>query len=282
MPRTNSPALPSDALPSQSQLDQETLDALPSDVRAEVLAFYHNPPAKARAQGLLPGSPRKVRSITNKLRKPTTPTKKRGGLLSRGRNAAKGSSLSTLTQSNFIAKDNSEIDAVAEVPPEFLSALPEDIRREVLDQARRDRLQKKGGIDITAKRPAKSSRLTQPTPGQRRLRLSPRPPKPTFTAQKLSSLADLRDAISAWVEEFRDEGPYPDDVDALIRYLKKVVGDEESDMAKAVSAIRWLRWVVGEKANAGKGKFEWEKAVGRVEEGVQEVVKRRGLGKIVF
>jgi DNA repair protein REV1 len=281
-PRTNSPALPSDALPSHSQLDQETLDALPSDVRAEVLAFYHNPPAKALAQGLLPGSPRKVRSITNKLKKPTTPTKKRGGLLSRGRNAAKGSSLSTLTQSNFIAKDNSEIDAVAEVPPEFLSALPEDIRREVLDQARRDRLQKKGGIDITAKRPAKSSRLTQPPPGQRRLRLSPRPPKPTFTAQKLTSLADLREAVSAWVEEFKDEGPYPDDVDALIRYLKKVVGDEESDMAKAVGVIRWLRWVVGEKANVEKGKVEWEKAVGRVEEGVQEVVKRRGLGKIVF
>lgn len=280
--RSTSTALPFDALPSQSQLDQETLDALPSDVRAEVLAFYQNSPSKPGAQGLLPGSPRKIRPMTNKIKKSITPTKKRGGLLSRGRHAAKGSSISTLTQSNFIAKDSSDIGTVSEVPLEFLSALPEDIRREVLDQARRDRLQKKGGIDITAKKSAKANRPPQPPAGQRRLRLSPRPPKPTFTAQKLSTLADLREAMSAWVQEFQDEGPNPDDVDALIRYLKRVAGDEESDMAKAVSVIRWLRWMVEETGRAGKRNVEWEKAVGRVEEGMQEVIRGRGLGKVAF
>lgn len=280
--RTRSAALPSDSLPSQSQIDQETLSALPSDVRAEVLAFYKNSPPKPRGQGLLPGSPRKIRPITNKFKKPTTPTKKRGGLLSRGRNAVKGSSVSTLTQSNFIAKDHSDNGAVSEVPLEFLSALPEDIRREVLDQARRDRLQKKGSIDVTTKKPGKTNRPPQPPAGQRRLRLSPPPPKPTFTAQKLSALADLREAVSAWVEEFKHEGPYPDDVDALIRYLKRVVGDEESDMAKAVSVVRWLRWMVEEIGRAGKRSVEWEKAVERVEVGIQEVVKERGLGKLAF
>lgn len=279
---SSSIALPFDALPSQSQLDQDTLDALPSDVRAEVLAFYRNSPSKPGAQGLLPGSPRKIRSMTNKIRKPITPTKKRGGLLSRGRHAAKGSSISTLTQSNFIAKDPSDIGAVSDVPLEFLSALPEDIRREVLDQARRDRLQKKGGIDINAKKLAKANRPSQPPPGQRRLRLPTRLPKPTFTAQKLSSLTDLREAMSAWVQEFQDEGPNPDDVDALIRYLKRVAGDEESDMAKAVSVIRWLRWMVDETGRAGKRNVEWEKAVGRVEEGLQEVIKGRGLGTVAF
>ena len=272
-------AFSTDTLPSQSQIDQETLDALPSDVRAEVLAFYQTSPPKLRAQGLLAGSPRKIRPITNKLKKPITPTKKRGGLLSRGRHAVKGSSSSTLTQSNFVAKDPGDTGVVSEVPLEFLSALPEDIRREVLDQARRDRLQKKGGIDITTKKSAKTSRAPQPQGGQRRLRLSPRPPKPTFTAQKLSALADLREAVSAWVGEFKDEGPNPEDVDALIRYLKRVVGDEESDMAKAVSVVKWLRWIVEE---TGKTNIEWEKAVERVEAGIQEVVMARGLGKLAF
>jgi DNA repair protein REV1 len=276
------PRINSAVLPSQSQLDQETLNALPSDVRAEVLAFYQNPPLKPRAQGLLPGSPRKVRAIPNKLKKPTTPTKKRGGLLGRGRHTAKSSTLSTLTQSNFVARDNGDTFAISEVPPEFLSALPEDIRREVLDQARRDRLQRNGGIDITAKKSARLSRPAHPPPGQRRLRLSPRPVKPTFTAQKLSALGDLREAIRAWVEEFKDEGPYIDDVDALIRYLKRVAGDDESDMAKAVSVVKWLRWVTGETGRAGQGHVEWEQAVGRVEEGIQEIVRERGLGTVAF
>lgn len=280
--RIRSAAMPFDAIPSQSQLDSETLNALPSDVRAEVLAFYQDPPLKPRAQGLLPGSPRKIRSIPNKPRKATTPTKKRGGLLGRGRNAAKSSTLSTLTQSNFVAKDNSDTSTISEVPPEFLSALPEDIRREVLDQARRDRLQRNGGIDITAKNPTRLNHPAQPPPEQRYLRLSPRPAKPTFTAQKLSVLADLREAISAWVEEFKDEGPYADDVDALIRYLKRVAGEEESDMAKAVSIVKWLRWVIGEIGRGGRGKVEWEQAVGRVEDGIQEIVRERGLGKVAF
>lgn len=278
--RTHSAALSVDALPSQSQIDQDTLNALPSDVRAEVLAFYKNSPPKPRAQGLLPGSPRKIRPVITKSKKAITPTKKRGGLLSRGRNPAKSSSTSTLTQSNFIAKDHGDTSGVSEVPLEFLSALPEDIRREVLDQARRDRLQKKGGIDIIAKKPGKSSRPPQQPAGQRRLRLSPRPPKPTFTAQKLSALVDLRKAISAWVDEFKDEGPNPDDVDALIRYLKRVVGEEESDMAKAVSIVKWLRWTVEEIGGAGTVNIEWERAVEKVEAGIQEVVTARGLGKL--
>lgn len=277
---THSAPLSADALPSQSQIDPDTLNALPSDVRAEVLAFYKNFPPKPRAQGLLPGSPRKIRPVINKSKKPMTPTRKRGGLLSRGRNALKSSSTSTLTQSNFIAKDHGDTSGVSEVPDEFLSALPEDIRREVLDQARRDRLQKKGGIDIMSKKPGKSSRPPPPPAGQRRLRLSPRLSKPTFTAQKLSALADLREAVSAWVDEFKDEGPNPDDVDALIRYLKRVVGEEESDMAKAVSVVRWLRWTVEEIGGAGKVNIEWEKAVERVEAGIQEVVTARGLGKL--
>lgn len=92
--------------------------------------------------------------------------------------------------------------------------------------------------------------------------------------------------MSAWFEEFRDEGPYGEDVEALVRYLKRVVG-EEGDMTKAVAVGRWLGWVVGEGdgqdgEKVWEGKEKWEAAVGRVEAGVQEAVGQRGLGRVVF
>ncbi|CAF9902794.1 MAG: deoxycytidyl transferase [Alectoria fallacina] len=293
--RSGTPNLPPDALPSHSQLDPEILNALPDDVRAEILAFYHHSPHKAlakAAQAVLPQSPRKNR--TTKLpKKLTTPIKKRTGLFSRGGNKA-SSAFSTLTQSNFVANarpgpSSSKVagdEAPADIPDDFLSALPDDIRREVLAQARRDRLQKKGGIDFASnkkKRPP-SIKGHQPT-GQRTLTLPPRPPKPTFTAQKFTRLPELREAISSWFEEFRDEGPYAEDVDALVRYLGKVVG-EEGDMEKAVSVGRWVGWVVDEGVGDGSGKVEgdrvWKEALGRVQEGVQRAVEQRGLGRVDF
>ncbi|KAK3175103.1 hypothetical protein OEA41_002349 [Lepraria neglecta] len=287
--RSGTPTFPADAVPSHSQLDPETLEALPEDVRAEILAFYHKSPHKPSAQAaqaLLPQSSRKIR--TTKLpKKLTTPTKKRTGLLGRPSKHST-SSYSTLTQSNFVANDrpdpsSSRLSAdkkPADIPDDFLSALPEDIRREVLAQARRDRLQKKGGIDFTSsKRKRPPSTANHPPAGQRTLTLPPPPAKPTFTAQKFSTLPELREAISAWVEEFQEEGPYAEDVDALVRYLKRVVG-EEGDMEKAVSVTRWLGWVVDEGDGGESG--VWGEAVGKVREGVQEAVKERGLGAVEF
>lgn len=290
--RSNSPVLPSEILPAQSQLDQETLDALPDDVRAEIMAFYHTSPRNPRSQGFLSQSPPKVRSTNPTAKKITTPSKKRTGLLGRGRppgskNAPKSKSTSNLHQSNFVANrsSGSNTDLVAgslasDVSPEFLSALPEDIRREILDQARRDRLKQRGGIDLVAKKTNKPHRTAQPPPGQRRLDLPTRPPRPTFTAQKLSGLPDLREAIGGWFEEFKDEGPYGDDVDALIRYLKRVVG-EEGNMDKAVSVYGWLRWVV-EDAEEVKGTAKWKGALGRIEQGIQDAVQDRGLGRVML
>lgn len=290
--RSGTPALPPDVIPSHSQLDPEILGALPDDVRAEILAFYHKSPHKPSAQAaqaLLPQSPRKTR--TTKLpKKLTTPTKKRTGLLSRSKNST--SSFSTLTQSNFVSnsrptssssKLNAEDNTPTDIPDDFLAALPPDIRRELLAQARRDRLQKKGGIDLTSsskrKRalPPAYNNQAQPPTGQRTLTLPPPPPKPTFTAKKFSTLPELREAVSAWVEEFREEGPYGEDVGALVAYLERVVG-EERDMAKAVGVGSWLGWVVDEVVEGGV----WGEAVERVRRGVQEAVRARGLGEVVF
>lgn len=290
--RPASPSIPPDDTVSHSHLDRETLDALPEDVRAEILAFYHKSPRKPNAQTRLPQSPHKNRVI-NPTKKNTTPTKKRPGLLFRGKGSNKSNivSLSTLTQSNFVANrtsrpstregvENAPADEV--VSSEFLAALPEDIRQEVLDQQRRDRLKKHSGLDLVAnpskKRLVKNER---PAPaGQRKLQLPVKSPKPTFTARKLTALPDLREALRSWVEEYQNEEPFREDVDALIGYLKKVV-KEERDMGKAVAVVKWLKWLVGDEGKDGK-KSVWDTALVRIEEGVQEAVKERGLGNVVF
>ncbi|KAL2352098.1 hypothetical protein BJ546DRAFT_990249 [Cryomyces antarcticus] len=297
------------ALPNQSQLDPEILNALPEDVRLEILAFYQKSPRKAREQSLLPQSPRKIRSIPSS-KKPSGITRKRGGgLFSRGRNAAKAEGNSTLTQSNFVARPaltwasshdasvpNTDTEAKdpsdAEGFEEFLSALPDDIRREVLDEQRRSRLQSHGGIDAVAKKALKRAapKQEEQNPIERLLRLPPRPAKPTFTMKKLSTLPDLRDAITTWHDAFSDEGPYQEDVDALVKYLNNLV-DEERDMAKAAAVVKWMAWVVDQGGGGGGGggsgvtqntQKGWENALRAARDGVRKAVKARGLGEVEF
>ncbi|KAL8715974.1 MAG: hypothetical protein Q9220_000641 [cf. Caloplaca sp. 1 TL-2023] len=291
--RPDSPILPHEILPSHSQLDQETLNALPEDVRAEVLTFYNRSPRKPNAQTLLPQSPHKNR-IINHAKKVTTPTKKRPGLLFRGKGYGKSNvaSLSTLTQSNFVANRQADRAAAGQkgVPPtdeevssEFLAALPDDIRQEILDQQRRDRLKRKAGLDLGANQSKKRivRKENQPPAGQRRLHLPKRPPKPTFTAQKISALPDLRDAMKSWVEEFQDEAPFTEDVDALIGYLKKVV-QEERDMSKAVAVVKWLKWLMTGLDRSSASTSGWDAVIAKVGKGVQEAIKERGLGRVTF
>ncbi|KAL8949020.1 MAG: hypothetical protein Q9222_004843 [Ikaeria aurantiellina] len=291
--RSASPSLSQGTFPSHSQLDQETLDALPEDVRAEILTFYTKSPRKPNAQTRLPQSPHKNR-IINHAKKVTTPTKKRPGLLFRGKGHGKSNvtSLSTLTQSNFVANRQADGPVAGhkgvpstdeEVSSEFLAALPEDIRQEILDQQRRDRLKRKAGLDLGVNHSKKRivRKENQPPAGQRRLQLPARPPKPTFTARKLTALPDLRDAMDSWVKEFQDEVPFTEDVDALVGYLMKVV-QEERDMSKAVAVVRWLKWLVAEFDRSTMNTMGWDAAVAKVEKGVQEAIRERGLGKVTF
>lgn len=118
-----------------------------------------------------------------------------------------------------------------------------------------------------------------PTLGPRRIRLPPKPTKPTFTTQELSTLEELRETLSIWYHEFENEGPHPDDVSAMERYLKRVIIDER-DMKKVVGVVKWLEWLVDESESVGKGKKLWEKAFANVKCKVQEAVKERGLGRL--
>lgn len=287
--RAHSPAI---ALPTQSQLDPSILNALPEDVRAEVLGFYKGS-RKQGGQALLPQSPRKTRTLPP-IKQPVR--RKRGGGLFSGR-ARNTSDISTLTQANFVARPASKhlqdegattTDTEGEreeLDPEFLAALPQDIRAEVLDQQRQTRLQRTGGIDLSMHQKPKARKKKPPDdegPLDRLLQLPPRPPKPTFTMKKLSELPDLRKAIRAWHQEFSDEGPYDEDVQALVKYLRDVVV-EERDMGKAVAVTKWLAWIIEEDEESSFDvKEAWSEALGRVQAGVQDAVHARGLGCVDF
>ncbi|EKD15524.1 uncharacterized protein L3040_009147 [Drepanopeziza brunnea f. sp. 'multigermtubi'] len=288
--RSNSPFV-EDVQHLPSQLDPEVFDALPEDVKAEVLASYggRSMPVQVQ-QGLLPQSPRKGLHIIPPKR--TTPTKKRGrGRPPGSRNAPriiKPDKDSHLTQANFVAHKGSALntrDPPAEsdgyasdtLDPEFLSALPEEMRQEVMNEHRRKRLAKKGGLMTTV--PVKKRRPPDLPAVQRKIRLPPREPRPTFTTRELSTLPELRSTLSAWYQEFADDGPHPDDVAAMERYLRRVVLDER-DMAKVVAVVKWMQWLLDESDEGNEGTRVWGMALEGIKEKVQDAVKERGLGRL--
>ncbi|CAK1366908.1 unnamed protein product [Cercospora beticola] len=286
--RAQSPAL---FIPPQSQLDPSILEALPEDLRAEVLGYYEKPqagPSRRVGQAVLPQSPRKTRTL------PPPPPAKRGrgrprgakNLTSRLRSAANDHS--TLTQSNFVALPAAAGSAdTEEFDPEVLAALPEELRQEILAQQRRERLQRHGGIATSLHQRPRDARgkkkdAVAARTGPRRFVLPPHAPQPTFTSQKLSTLPELRNTVSAWFKEFSDEPPYPEDVDALITYLRTVVIDER-DLDKAVSVVNWMAWVLEDSEGVPEDVMNgWEDALGRTRRGVQEAATTRKLGTIKF
>jgi DNA repair protein REV1 len=312
------------ALPAHSQLDPEILAALPPDVRAEVMSQYaaagatpaspsRSPHRRYADQTLLPQSPRKNRLIGIPAKRPIAPPVKRGRgrppksaqLAAAAAATSKNKTGQTLTQANFILPranqardsvgpdDQADRDATkpaaavaADLDADFLAALPEDLRREVIEQHKREKL-RAARLAVSHMHP--SSRKPQTAPAQPRreqvIRI-PRPKKPTFTKDKLSEEKDLRAAVKRWVIEFSDEdegeGPYPEDAVALGKYLGKVV-TEERDMAKAVSVVKYLVWVVRDRiAPGGKLQDAWEEAVNVVMDGANAGAKERGLGRLNF
>ncbi|KMP01019.1 DNA polymerase IV [Coccidioides immitis RMSCC 2394] len=292
------------SLPPQSQVDPETLDALPEDLRAEILAYYQQSPPSLPCDA----SPEANSNIRPKTK--LTPTKPRAGR-TRGRQvASKSDAKSTLTQSSFIvsrpssstapADENPSTSSVVEecaddISEEFLLALPEDIRREVIEEHKRSRLQKRSGLNLpTVRKPL--SKPTDRPPEQKLLEFAPRPPKPTFTSKKLSSLPELREALSEWYELFKREGPFEEDVDALTKYLKRVIL-EERDVSKAVAVAQWLAWLLDSAGDDEKDKNEvidfgsvdqhqsleaWKTALQKVRRDVNDAVRERGLPPVEF
>lgn len=282
------------------QIDEDFLESLPEDIRAEIRAMYPTSPRKIVGQSLLPQSPRKNRTIPPG--KKFLPKKRGGGGLF-GRRGNKGDT-STLTQANFVARarvaspdlETNIIDTdgeagIAEIDQSFIESLPPSLRQEVLDQHRANQLRRTGGLEVSARAKA---RLRQKQKTQQQQKTAGHsietylvPPsgrlKPMFM-KKYSELEDLRRVIRDWVVEFSTEEPYDEDVDALTKYLTDVVL-EERDMGKAVKVAKWLVWVVDQEIDVGESDpsgigLAWSNAVLKVKEVVQQAIKTRGLGEV--
>ena len=287
---------PDGFLPSHSQLDPEILDALPADVREEVLAQYkhHQGSASAasRGQALLPQSPRKAKVIPASKKLVLTPTKKNKISSFLGKPKQKTSTaMSTLTQSNFVslAKNapakGDEFGNLDNLSESFLEELPEDIRLELQGEQKRQRLRTKSGLSLGAGRKKKHAGIEAEAMGHSKLTLGPRSEKPTFTSRKLSTLPELRIAISAWLEEFSgpaDEGPFDEDVAALADYLHKVV-TVENNMAKAVDLVNWVGLILERQSfDIASVKETWQLAVKLMQDEVQAAVAERSLPPVDF
>lgn len=286
--KTPTPEPRSPSAPLPSQLDPEVFESLPEDVKAEVLASYGAIRGNLPQQRVASLSPRKT-GKSNLAKKPTTPTKNRTSLLAKGR-FSKNTSNSTLIQSNFFTGRKAESSTrpgdtandADTIDPDFLAAIPEDMRDEIIAEHKRARLVARSGLVAPNK---SKKRPPEPPQGQRKLQLPPRPSKPTFTTADISVLPDLRQTISQWYTEFRNEGPHEDDVKAMERYLRRVVLDEK-DMAKAVSVVKWMVWLIYDSGGDGFqteiGEKGWREALDGIKEHIQQAVSERGVGSIDF
>ncbi|OAA73500.1 DNA repair protein, Rev1 [Cordyceps fumosorosea ARSEF 2679] len=269
--RSESPAA-MDFLPSQ--VDAEVFNALPEDMKAEVLAQYGRKPA-ARP------SPRKNTQVA---RNPSTPTKRGGirGMMSkaqRERDARAG-----VVQTSFVTGHpigNGFTDELGELDPEFLAELPEDVRREVMADHKRQKLAQRSGLDAASRRPAHTEASGSGLlPGrQRRIEFPARPPKVSFSSTGVSSTAEMKDLLDAWHADTRSDGPHRGDVEVFERYLARVVG-EERDMDKAATLVRWLDVLVEQDGDGGSGRAAWRKSMEGIKEALQEALRKRGLGPV--
>ena len=266
------------ALPSQ--IDPEVFNALPEDMKTEVLDTYRRRetlPAPALAC-----SPHADR-VASLPRKPTTPTKKgiRGvwdKAQERQRDAQAG-----LHQTNFMgAKDletqESEASEPEELDADIVAALPDDLRREVLEDHRRQRLARKSGLNVSGPSRRQLTDQGEGAPGgQTKISFPPQPPKVSFGTAGFTTPAEVKSMMDTWYNRTKASGPHDDDVQVLQQYLRSVIL-EERNLEKATSLVKWLEWLVTSDTSQRKGKAAWDKTLGRIKATLQGAAKERGMG----
>jgi DNA repair protein REV1 len=287
-PRSESPAIGHEPLPSQ--VDPEVFHALPDDMKVEVLAMYGRQPTPAAAPFPPPESPRRDRTALAPRNR--TPTKRGGIRASRGRaRERQQDAAANRMQTSFapIRAAPAPVSAAADddipedLDPTFLAELPEDVRREVIEDHRRKRLAKKSGLSYDAhpRRPVgESSRAAAPA-GQTKLHFPAPPAKIAFSGTSFTAVQDIKDMLEAWYGQSKDDGPHEADVEVFEKYLARVVL-EEKDMAKTVKLVGWLGFLASADPANGMGKQVWLTALDDIKSAVQAAVRKRGLAPLKF
>ncbi|KAK4188388.1 hypothetical protein QBC35DRAFT_463013 [Podospora australis] len=292
--RSTSPAL-ADGIPND--IDPEVLNALPEEMQTEVLAEYDRSRRRGRVGGssssgsqssLSQSSPRK-----NRIRDPSPSPSKGGGIMSMFSKALdkekererqfEASQISTADEET--AHDTAVIEPIGELDPEFLAELPEDVRKEILEDHSRQQKRRAQEQSAASRRPVSrqnsdedvGSNVTQQTT----LQFPKLPPKISFMHNGESGVEKIKSEVKAWHDTFRAEGPHRADVEVYENYLKRVI-TQERDMNKARVLVKWLEWLVEGAKEQNRGKEEWRTAVSSVKKAVQDAMKQRGLGKMCF
>ncbi|KAJ6151391.1 hypothetical protein N7470_006988 [Penicillium chermesinum] len=143
-PQAQNKAPATATLPPQSQLDPEILAALPDDVRNEIMGYYNPDPSP-------PTTSRPMSAGALGTKRPYSPSKKRRG---RPPKVARVDNSTNMTLAGFVSRPvtaaplasrveeahrqvSPAVEEQTEVSAEFLAALPDDIRQEILDEQRR-------------------------------------------------------------------------------------------------------------------------------------------------
>ncbi|KAK0733414.1 hypothetical protein B0T26DRAFT_745454 [Lasiosphaeria miniovina] len=281
--RSQSPTL-TDDIPSD--VDPDVFNTLPEEMKAEVLASYGRRRRQGGGQAVLPQSPRKDR-VVHHAKDKVTPTKgDMKNLFSRAREQERQHDTEAkLLQTSFVAgKGATEAnDLVDELDPEFLAELPEDLRREVVEDHRRRRLAQRSGLNfqpLPRRRGAEEASEDALPGGQMRLSFPQRPPKLSFTQSALSSAKEIKTMLGAWHKATQKEGPHREDVEVLEKYLGRVIV-EERDMEKVRKLVRWLEVTI-EDGSDGRGKQAWAGALASIKRAIQGAMKARGLAPMDF
>lgn len=271
---------PVSAEPLPSQVDAEVFNALPDDMKAEILATYGRKPAQTTVNHQTPSkvSPRK--NQVGGSRNPTTPTKRGGinGKAQRQRDVEAG-----IMQTNFRAPqpaDNGEmVDEIEELDPEFLAELPEDVRKEVVADHRRRRLAHRSGLNAPAQRQLHGDANSVIPSVQTKIHFPTQPPKISFTKSDVTSTREIKDMLDAWHFGTRCEGPHRRDVAVFEKYLIKVI-KEERDLEKATALVKWLDILVEQDGTQDRGLRVWRETVKGIKDIVQNAMKQRGMAPL--
>ncbi|XDG10072.1 hypothetical protein ABKA04_009687 [Annulohypoxylon sp. FPYF3050] len=292
--RTQSPAIPvtnnSNDEEIPPEIDPEVFNALPDDVKAEVLEQYrprslHQHPPPANPPPNAPQSPRRDRLLQPPKQK--TPPKRRGRPPRTRQPESNPKIVQTTLKPPQPRPQTPQIPlpSLEALDPSFLAELPEEVRREVLADHRRLLAQRSGLLDLPPqhnnKKHGADAAADDLPAGQTRLQFAPKPAKISFTSNNLTSLPEIRDMLNVWHRETRDVGPHGRDVEMLEKYLVRVVV-EEKDMDKALKLVKWLDYLVEDSGDEMEysGKEAWREVVGHVKQEVQNAVKSRGLGPL--
>ncbi|KAK3941534.1 hypothetical protein QBC46DRAFT_340453 [Diplogelasinospora grovesii] len=286
-----------------SDVDPEVFQALPEDVKAEIMTEYRQRKQRQRQQSLPLQSPRKDRVI-GRPKAAVTPTKRnkvrdifsKAVAKERANDAKK-----KLVQAKFTINrpgpgpvPGAVVEDI-ELDQEFLAELPEDVRNELIEEHQKRRVAQTGSGLLRLEKPAQPSKYRGrfvPAPAGPTMVKFPKRPMTVFAQQQqkdpgLNTLQAVKDMLTAWHSETVDIGPHEDDVEVLKTYVKRVV-TVEKDMEKARRLVKWLDWTVEEEGLDDNEEEEEEEQGEEEGEGEQEEQKegrrkgQNGRGKEVW